>query len=149
MIRKLTYENRETIQALFHSVFSKPPWNDQWDLESQLPNYMSDLMDNQNSLGLGYYVDDQLVGLCLGYIFHWWEGTDYFIKEFCIDNEFQGKGHGKRFLDEINRYLHTQNIKAIWLMTERTTPAYAFYHKNGFYELDENVMFARPVVLRN
>ena len=145
MIKKLTQENKVAVQKLFHSVFSMPPWNDQWDLESQLPNYMSDLMDNQNSLSLGYYQEDQLIGLCLGYVFHWWEGTDYFIKEFCIDGMLQSEGHGKRFLEEMNDYLNSQSIKAIWLMTERTTPAYAFYQKNGFYELKDNVMFAKQV----
>ncbi len=145
MIKKLTIDYKEDVQNLFLSVFSKPPWNDVWDLEEQLPKYMTDLMDNQNSLCLGYYQEDQLIGISLGYVFHWWEGTDYFIKEFCIDSELQGAGHGKRFLDEMNELLKSESIKAIWLMTERTTPAYSFYQKNGFFELKDNVMFAKSV----
>jgi len=145
MIKKLFAENKNEVQNLFHSVFSKPPWNDEWDLEAQLPKYISDLMDNHNSFSLGYYHEDQLMGLSLGYVFHWWEGTDYFIKEFCIDSDFQGEGHGKAFLDEMNDLLRSESIKAIWLMTERTTPAYTFYQKNGFKELKENVMFAKSV----
>ncbi len=145
MIKKLTSDNKEAVKKLFHSVFSQPPWNDVWDLEEQLPRYISDLMDNQNSLSLGYYHEEQLVGLSLGYVFHWWEGTDYFIKEFCIDTDLQGEGHGKRFLSEMNDLLKSESIKAIWLMTERTTPAYDFYQKNGFFELKDNVMFAKSV----
>lgn len=145
MIKKLNPEYKSEVQKLFHSVFSKPPWNDQWDMENQLPAYLSDLMDNQNSISLGYYHEDQLIGISLGYVFHWWEGTDYFIKEFCIDSAFQGAGHGKQFLEEMNDFLNSESIKAIWLMTERTVPAYAFYQKNGFHELKENVMFAKSV----
>jgi len=35
MIKKLTTDNKEDVQNLFLSVFSKPPWNDVWDLEEQ------------------------------------------------------------------------------------------------------------------
>lgn len=145
MLKKLTHDNKDEVQVLFYRVFSMPPWNDQWDIEVQLPNYMSDLMDNQNSLCLGYYQGEQLIGISLGYVFHWWEGTDYFIKEFCIDNEHQGEGHGKKFLDEMNAYLKIESIKAVWLLTDRHVPAFDFYQKNGFTELKDNVMFAKAV----
>lgn len=143
MIRKLTVEDLVQAQALFLSVFSKEPWNDQWDTEVQLPKYMVDLMGNSNSLCFGYEVDGELIGLSLGYIFHWWQGTDYFVKELCIDVSKQGSGHGKKFVAEIEKTLNEDNIKAIWLMTERTVPAYDFYLKNGFSELKDNVMFAK------
>ncbi len=145
MIRKLTLQDLNLAQDLFLSVFSKEPWNDEWDLESQLPSYMIDLMGNPNSLCLGYEDKGKLIGLSLGYTFHWWQGTDYFIKEFCIDASLQGEGHGKKFMAEIEAYLAQHSIKALWLLTEKTVPAYDFYHKNGFTELKDNVMFAKSV----
>lgn len=148
MIRKLTLEDLDQAQALFISVFSKEPWNDEWELESQLPNYMTDLMGNPNSLCLGYEDKGKFIGLSLGYIFHWWQGTDYFIKEFCIETSLQGEGHGRKFLEEIELYLAQNNIKALWLLTEKTVPAYDFYQKNGFTELKDNVMFAKNVKLK-
>ena len=148
MIRKLTLEDLDQAQALFISVFSKEPWNDEWELESQLPNYMTDLMGNPNSLCLGYEDKGKLIGLSLGYIFHWWQGTDYFIKEFCIETSLQCEGHGRKFLEEIELYLAQNNIKALWLLTEKTVPAYDFYQKNGFTELKDNVMFAKNVKLK-
>jgi aminoglycoside 6'-N-acetyltransferase I len=145
LIERLSLKNRDEVQELFLSVFSKPPWNDKWDTEKQLPMYLEDLMDNKNSLSFGYYEQGKLIGLCLGYVFHWWQGTDYFIKEFCIESSVQGKGHGKAFISAIEAHIKSNGIKALYLTTERLTPAYTFYQKNGFHELKDNVFFAKSV----
>lgn len=145
MIEVLSIKNIEEVKDLFLSVFSKPPWNDQWDTEKQLPMYLEDVMDNKNSLSLGYFHEGRLIGISLGYVFHWWQGTDYFIKEFCIDTNLQGAGHGKAFIAEIESYLKSKDIKAMYLTTERLTPAYFFYQKNDFGELKDSVFFAKSL----
>lgn len=145
MVVKLDKKHKLDIQALFLKVFSMPPWNDQWDSADQLSAYMNELIDPSNALCLGYYHENQLIGISLGYVFHWWEGTEYFIKELCIDTELQGQGHGKKFIEEIERYLKASSIKALWLMTERSTPAFSFYKNNGFKELKDNVALAKGV----
>lgn len=145
MIKKLDIMHRKEVQTLFLEVFSKAPWHDDWQSEEQLSTYMEELMGNSNSLCLGYYHNEHLIGISLGYVFHWWEGTDYFVKELCIDTVYQGRGYGSIFLSEIEAYLKEHAIKALWLMTDRDTPAYDFYEKNGFKELGDNVVFAKGV----
>ncbi|SES62206.1 aminoglycoside 6'-N-acetyltransferase I [Oceanobacillus limi] len=139
-------EHVEGLKALFLDVFSNEPWFDKWEDDQQLDLYIRDLIDNQNSLSL-ILVDDEgsIVGGSLGYVFHWWEGKEYFIKELFISRNKQNQGLGKLFLEQIYDILATENIKHITLMTERDVPAYSFYQKNGFTELEDSVYFVRKV----
>lgn len=66
-----------------------------------------------------------------------------YIFEFCIDTEKQGKGLGTEFLNEIQKFLLENNIKQIFLQTERTVSAYKFYLKNGFIELTATFRFIK------
>jgi len=143
MIKRLTYEHMEDVKKLFLSVFTQPPWHDHWPSDAYVTRYLDDLMNQQNSLSLGYYHQDELVGLSLGYTFHWWQGKDYFIKEFCIKRDLQGQGIGSSFLHEMENELLSLGIEAMYLITERDVPAYHFYQKNDFFELKNSVMFAK------
>lgn len=144
MIKKLGITSIEDVKKLFLKVFTDEPWNDIWD-DNQINLYLDDLMNNNSSLPLGYYHEGQLIGLSLGYIFHWWQGTDYFVKELCIDNDFQNQGHGKAFLVLIEKYLKEHEITAYYLNTEKDVDAYQFYIKNGFTELKNNVFLAKNI----
>ena len=145
MIKRLTMHDMNHVKKLFLSVFSNPPWNDVWESDEYDALYLKDLMDQNNSMSLGYIINGELKGLSLGYTFHWWQGKDYFIKEFCIKTEEQSKGLGTAFLKEIETYLVDQGLKAIYLMTEKEIPAFNFYHKNGFKLLKDSVMFAKNI----
>ena len=143
MIKRLNMTHFEEIKQLFVSVFTKEPWNDDWSDETQLNTYMRELIDNNNSLVLGFYDEEKLMGLAMGRIKHWYTGTEFYIDELCIKTEEQGKGLGTRFIEEMEAYLLSIGIVQLFLLTERTAPAYAFYKKNGFYELTGNVAFAK------
>lgn len=141
-VRELTPTERSMAQQLFVSVFSKEPWKDDWSEESQLQQYMSDLMDNNNSKSFGLFYQDELIALSLGYLFHWYQGKEYFIKEFCVATSYQRQGVGQLFIKAIKTQLHQEKVRAIWLLTERNTGAYSFYEKNGFQQSKETVLFA-------
>ena len=140
-IKELTMDNFEEIKALFRSVFMSPPWNDDWSDDNQLTNYLLDLMGVRTPLDLGLYENDELVGISLGSIKHWWGGTEYFIEELCIKTEMQGRGLGKEFVKGITALLPSKGVTQIFLMTERTVPAYSFYEGLGFKELSDHVSF--------
>ena len=108
-IKKLEIENLEEVKNLFRSVFMNEPWNDDWSDDKQLTNYMQDLMENRNSLGLALYENDKIVGISLGSIMHWCIGNEYYIYEFFITRENQNKGLGSQFLDEIEKYVKEFN----------------------------------------
>lgn len=136
----------EEMKKLFLDVFSNEPWFDKWNNEKQLNAYMKDLTENNNSLSLALYDEkDELIGCSLGYVFNWWEGREYFIKEFFVSRKKQNQGAGSTFLLLINSILKAEEIKHITLATEKTVPAYHFYQKNGFSVLKDSVYLVKKV----
>lgn len=138
-IKEFCIDQIEKIKTLFFNIFSNEPWNDDWSDSVQLHKYLYDLIGNNNSLSLGLFDDDKLIGLSLGYVMHWYAGTEYYIFEFCIETELQGQGLGTDFLRKIEEYAESKEITHIFLQTERTVPAYHFYQKNGFAEIEDHV----------
>ncbi len=142
-LRVLTQDDRESITALFRDVFSHEPWNDDWSDEGQLHAYLSDLTDQRCSLTLGFFDGSRLTAVSMGYIKHWFAGTEYLIDEFCVDRCTQGRGIGSAFMAEIEKYLADRGIFRIFLQTDRGMPACAFYIKNGFQELPDHLSFTK------
>ncbi len=145
-IVEMAPDNFETVKELFLDVFSAEPWNDEWKSDEEVSRYIRELTENSNSLSL-VLVDDSghTVAASLGYLFSWWQGKEYFIKEFFVSRNHQGKGCGSSFLELMNDYLLEQEIKAIWLITDRDFPAYRFYLKNGFTQAEDLVFFQRTI----
>ncbi len=138
-LRTLKIESIEEIKSFFFDIFTKEPWNDDWSDKNQLHAYIMDLIGNPNSLALGLFENGTMVGLSMGNIKHWYSGTEYYIDELCIKTEEQGRGIGTQFLKEIETFIKQKGIKQIFLQTERNVPAYGFYKKNGFFELEDHV----------
>ena len=144
-LRRLTGKDRELITALFVDVFTNEPWNDDWSDTEQLDAYIADLTGQSYSLTLGYFDGERIVGLSMGYIKHWYSGTEYIINEFCVDRQLQGKGIGSSFMKAVEAYLSENGIRQIFLLTDKNVPAYSFYQDNGFTELTRNVSFAKRI----
>ena len=144
-LRVLTASDREIITELFRDVFTHEPWNDDWSDRAQLDAYIDDLTGQRNSLALGFFDGECLRGLSLGFIKHWYAGTEYVIDEFCVDRNKQGKGTGTAFLAAIEAYLREHGIFRIFLQTGKDMPAYSFYLKNGFRELEGHVSFSKEI----
>ena len=144
-IRRLDVRDREAIKDLFVSVFTGDPWNDDWSDREQLELYITDMIGQGYSLTYGLYDGGELIGISLGYIKHWYSGTEYIINELCIKTERQGAGAGSFFLREIEKAIRALGLKQIILLTDSNVPAYAFYKKNGFVESKTNVAFSKRV----
>jgi aminoglycoside 6'-N-acetyltransferase I len=135
----------EEMKMLFLDVFSNEPWFDKWNQE-QLDLYMKDLTENHNSLSFALFDEkEKLIGCSLGYIFNWWEGREYFIKEFFISRIYQSQGAGSTFLTLINDRLRAEDVQHITLVTVKTVPAYHFYQKNGFSALENSAFLVKKV----
>ena len=145
IIEELNLQDIEKIKLLFKSIFQAPPWNDDWSDEQQLHNYIYDLIGNPNSLTFAFYSNNELIGVSLGSIRHWYTGTQYLIDEFCISTKMQGHGFGTSFLKKIEESLVQKGIKNIFLQTNRNLPAFMFYKKNGFLELTDHVSLTKDI----
>lgn len=149
---KKTYEFKrigtneiEAIKELFISVFTIEPWNDDWSNQEQLDLYLLDLVGQSNSLTYGLFEAEELIGVSMGRIRHWYAGTEYYIDELCVRTEKQGNGIGTYFVNEIEKAIKEIGLVQIFLQTESSVPAYGFYQKNGFLELKEHVSFVKRV----
>ena len=48
---------------------------------------------------------NEMIGLAMGHIRHWYEGTEYMIDELCVRTDRQGQGVGTAFLRDMEDYL--------------------------------------------
>lgn len=144
-LKELCFSDTEMVKQLFLSVFSQEPWNDDWSDEEQLNRYIGDLLAHPRALCFGLFDQGKLLGLSLGYIRFWYEGTEYRIEELCISRHYQGRGIGQDFLKRIEEQLERRQIVHILLQTERNLPAYSFYKKCGFRALEEDVTMFKKV----
>ena len=145
-LKRLSIENKEEIKKVFTGVFTKAPWYDDWSDTKQLDLYICDLIGQGYSLTYGLYDEaGELIGISLGYIKHWYSGTEYIINELCIKTEKQGNGAGTFFIREIEKAIKELELKQIFLLTDSNVPAYEFYKKNGFVQCETNVAFAKMI----
>ena len=146
ILKRLGIENKEEIKEVFEGVFTKAPWYDDWSDKEQLDMYICDLVGQNFSLTYGLYDDEgELIGISLGYIKHWYSGTEYVINELCIKTKRQGTGAGTFFIHAIEKAIKELGLKHIFLLTESNVPAYDFYRKNGFVQSEYNVAFSKQV----
>ena len=130
---------------LYREAFAGEPWNDDWSDTKQLNEYMKDISKAYNALNYGLLIDGKLMGMSVGRINHWWEGTNYNIEELCIAPSYQGQGIGSRFLGLIEKCVREKGLAGIFLQTDSDKPSYHFYHKNGFQDLDMHISLYKSV----
>lgn len=130
---------------LFSRAFRGEPWNDDWSDKNQLNEYMKEISGSYNSLHYGLLIDGKLCAFAIGMIRHWWKGTEYNIEEFCVSPDFQGQGIGSRFMKMIEEDIKKRGVLGIFLQTDSDKPAYKFYSKNGFVELNSHVSFYKSL----
>jgi len=128
---------------LFIKVFSKEPWNDVYESKEVVKNYFKSFNECNKFIGYVVTKDEKIIGLSIGFIKPWIKGLEYYIDEFCIDDEFHGQGIGTFFLEKIQEDLLEKKINAMLLNTERQVPAFKFYVKNGFACMDELVSLGK------
>ena len=70
-LKELALCNLPEIKELFVSVFTQPPWNDDWSDAAQLDAYLCDIMHARTPLAFGLYDGGLLAGISLGNIRYW------------------------------------------------------------------------------
>ena len=90
-------------------------------------------------------LSDGSLGLVLafGYSLEY-HGRDAFLDEFFIEEDYRGKGHGKKMLTRAENAAKKLGIKAIHLeVTRHNDPVIPFYKREGFQDHDRYLMIKR------
>ncbi|WP_010296623.1 GNAT family N-acetyltransferase [Clostridium senegalense] len=128
---------------LFINTFSKEPWNDVYDSRDPVVNFFNNHFNNNYFLGYVAMLDDKIVALSVGMKKPWIEGMEYYIDQFCVSYEVQGKGIGSWFMKEIEKNIKNQGMNGMILNTEKGYPAQKFYEKNGFKIINDLIVFGK------
>lgn len=140
---KLNKDYLEECVDLFIDTFSKEPWNDVYESRQQVKDLFVNHMGNNYFLGYIGIIENRIVALSLGIKKPWIEGMEYYINEFCVAYNMQGKGLGSLFIKEIEKLLANENVEGMILNTERDYPSYEFYKKNGFKVLGDLIVMGK------
>lgn len=143
--RKMGMAEIGIIKSVFRDVFTGEPWKDDWSDDRQLHQYLTDLAGQSNSLTFGLFDAGSLIAVSMGHIKHWYTGTEYYIEEFFVRTEKQKSGIGTCFIKRVEEEIKKMGLTRIFLQTENDMPAYDFYRKNGYHELNSHVSFVKKI----
>lgn len=128
---------------IYINTFSKEPWNDEYESRDQVVTFFNNHIYNNYFLGYVGVLNNEIVALSLGMKKPWIKGMEYYIDEFCVSYQYQGKGIGTLFIKEIELDIKRMGLNAIMLNTEKGYPAEKFYRKNGFDVLEDMIILAK------
>ena len=142
-LEQMTKDDIDECIDLFIDTFSKEPWNDEFESRKQVADFFVNHFNN--NYFVGYVLKDKghIVAISLGMKKPWIKGMEYYIDQFCVKYDLQGKGIGSEFLRLSEKDMRLKEMNAIILNTERGFPSEKFYLKNGFDKLEELVILAK------
>ena len=91
------------------------------------------------------YDEQGLCGMILGDAEPFYNGTQFQIREFCVDNSRRGQGLGTNIYQELERRLQQRGIGEIILYTLRHPAAEGFYNKMGLQANEEMVFMQKKL----
>lgn len=144
-IRKFNSKDLDNCAKLFKKVFSSDPWYDEWKSLEQARNYLGELIKNPAFEGFVSCEGSHIVAVCLGHNRSWWNGQEFFVDEFFVENEMQGNGIGTKLLDNVSNYLLGAGYVRLTLLTNKEILAEDFYLKNGFYNNQKRTVMVKKL----
>ncbi len=125
---------------LFVAVFSGLPWHEPWTIDSASQR-LAEITGTPGFVGVALAAGNTLTGAALGYCERWHSGIVFCLREMFIHPALHRQGRGSRLLAALDkRVSHTTGQ---YLITDRGTPAQAFYGKHGYAEAPDRVMLTR------
>ena len=132
-------EHFEEVLRIYVSAFTAPPLNYNFVTHKKAGRYIRDLAQAPGFLGYVYAGGGKITAFVFGALDNYFEGNLYQVKEFAVDPTNQRGGTGAKVMGLLESKLAAIGVDAINLSTSRHLPAYAFYLKNGYTEVTENV----------
>ncbi|MDD6794158.1 MAG: GNAT family N-acetyltransferase [Clostridiaceae bacterium] len=134
-IFKINDSNIEVSTKIYMETYSKEPWNEEYNFKD-VKSYISRFLSIENNRGWILYDGNKAIGVVLGIIIPTTR-KDYFrIEDLCIVPDKQHIGYGSEFIKIISSELKSYDVDSIILNTVGDFPAYKFYLKNNFKDID-------------
>ncbi len=138
----ITNDKLEECIELYINVFNCRPWDETWTYQTANER-LSDLMHTPKFLGFLLYENDTLIGFIAGNSKKTYTGLTFYLAEFCINNQIQGKGYGSKLLLYLEEELKKRDIQSIYLLTATGGLAEAFYLKNNYIIYENRVVMTK------
>jgi aminoglycoside 6'-N-acetyltransferase I len=129
VIRNIDEGSEISYCKLFMRVFSQPPWNESWTTGRVSMDFRRNVK-RKNFIGMSAFYGSVSAGFIAGYRMRIFPA--YYLGEFFVDPEMQGKGVGGVLFENLSGSLRILGINRIVLLTGSGTPAEKFYLKHGF-----------------
>ena len=124
---------------IYVRAFTAPPLNYDFITHEKAERYINSITMSPGFLGYTYWQESQMYAFVFGELDDYFDGSLFHIKEFAVSPDSQGMGIGSKAMALLESKLAGYGVKAINLHTSRRLPAYEFYTKNGYAEVEENV----------
>ena len=123
---------------IYAKAFSSEPWNDHWK-EEDAQIHIREILESNQSYGLEYLIDGEVVGFILGssMLFHY--GRTFEINDLAVHPDYQGREIATKLLEKCLEDLKEHGIKGVHLITASEGVLPYFYEKFGF-KREEKVM---------
>ena len=145
IIRSISVNDLEGLSQLFVACFSAPPWNENWSPSAGRAR-ISSMVQAQTCRGVVAVLDGSIIGMAFGQIEGWLNSNIFLLQEFCVSPSHQSQGIGKALLSELLLSLaDTENVGAVYLLTDHASPAQAFYEKFGFVTSAKKVVMGAAI----
>lgn len=130
--REITLEDLPEMVDLYLASFNAAPWNDHWTVKTA-GKRLRQMIKRPSFYGLLAYDEHGLLcGLILGDEEQFYNGAQFHIREFCVDNERRRQGLGSTIYWELEQRLQKRGICEIVLYTLSHPAAEGFYQHMGF-----------------
>lgn len=89
------------------------------------------------------YDEDKMSGFVMGYYKEFDDLKAYFLEEIVIFAEFQNKGYGKAFMEELEKVVRENGVEHIELISVNDAHHMHFYKSLGFYAAGNLAMMGK------
>ena len=132
-------EDLEACVKIYVDAFTAPPLDYSFLNEPKAERYIRDLTRVPGFLGYTFWVKDEMVAFCFGKLDNYFEGVMFEVEELAVASAHHRSGVGSTVMALLETKLAGYGVAAVNLNTSRNLPAYGFYLKNGYEEIQENV----------
>ena len=140
MITQINQNDIPAVAQAMSKAYSEEPWFENWTQE-KAERRVKNILGNFESIGLGYFENNKILGGLLGFVDPYAEEDFFFVSEIFVIPECKKHGLGSALLKELEKILKEKNICVLQLNSINSNQS--FYQKNGFQKDSVDVMYKR------